>query len=178
MGSTLRTTREPGYKAREAQIVDQRAKLIERLETMGRLGGKAEQKLEALTEAYLDPDIGISKAEYTRRRREIENEIARWEREVQEVQGQLETEAITRERMEAIEEFAAEVAQGIELVDFEEKRKVLRMLEVRGAVHHEEEGSWIELEGLFPTTGVGLLPRTSRLSIWPPPLIPGASCGA
>jgi len=57
--------------------------------------------------------------------------------------------------MKAIEEFAAQVAEGIDLLDFEGKRKVLQMLEVRGLVHREEDGKvWIELEGLFPLTTV------------------------
>jgi len=150
-----------GYRAREAEVISQKAKLVERLESMLKLKGKAEQKLEALTEAYLDPDIGIRKAEYTRRRREIEKGVAEWDREVQDVQGWLETEAITQERMEAIEEFAAQVTEGIELLDFEEKRKVLQMLEVRGVVHHDGEESWIELEGLFPPTEVGVSSNTS-----------------
>ena len=149
-----------GYKAREAEVMEQKARLTERLEAMLKLKGKAEQKLEALTDAYLDPDIGMSKAEYTRRRREIQEEIREWDREAQEIQGRLETETITRERMEVIEEFAAKVAEGIELLDFEEKRRVLKMLEVRGTVHHDDEGAWIELEGLFPPTDVGLSSKT------------------
>jgi hypothetical protein len=120
-----------GYKAREAEVTEQKTRLIQQLETVLNLKDKAATKLEALTNAYLDPDIGMPKAEYVRRRPDIEKEITDWEREAQEIQRRLEAEAITQERMQAIEEFAAEVAQGIELVDFEEKQKVLRMLQVR-----------------------------------------------
>jgi site-specific DNA recombinase len=150
-----------GYKAREAAVIDQRARLVERLEAMLKLKEKAEAKLEALTNAYLDPDIGMPKVEYTRRRREIEKEIVEWGQEAQEIQGRLEAEAITRDRMEVIEQFAAEVARGIDLLDFGEKRKVLQMLEVRGVVHQDDEGTWIELEGLFPPTEVGVSSKTS-----------------
>ena len=144
-----------GYKAREAEALDQKTKLTQRLETILKLKDKAQHKLDALTEAYLDPDIGISKAEYTRRRQAIEKEIAEWEREAQVMQERLKAEAITQGQMEAIEEFAAQVAEGIDLLDFEDKRKVLQMLEVRGLVHREEDGKvWIELEGLFPLTEV------------------------
>jgi site-specific DNA recombinase len=153
-----------GYRAREAEVMNQKRRLLERLEAILSLKAKAEAKLEALTNAYLDPDIGMPKAEYTRRRRDIQKEIAEWEREAQEIQGRLETEAITQERMQAIEEFAAEVAQGIELVNFEEKRKVLTMLQVSGQVYASDEEPWIELEGLFPPTQVGLLSTTSRCS--------------
>ena len=158
-----------GYKAREAEVMEQRARLMERLEAMLKLKAKAEQKLEALTEAYLDPDIGMKKSEYTRRRREIEREIAEWEREAQEVQRRLDAEVITREQMEAIEEFASKVAQGIDLLTFEDKRKVLRMLEVRGVVHHEGEEVWIELQGLFPVTEVGVSAKASRCYVRPRP---------
>jgi len=153
-----------GYRAREAEIGKQKARLIERLEATLNLKAKAEAKLEALTNAYLDPDIGMPKNEYTRRRRDIEKEIAEWEREGREIQGRLETEAITQERMEAIETFAVEVAEGIELLDFEEKRKVLRMLEVSGKVYQDDKEPWIELEGLFPLTEVGLSSTTSQCS--------------
>jgi hypothetical protein len=159
--STLRE----GYRAREAEVMKQKTRLIERLETTLNLKAKAAAKLETLTNAYLDPDIGMPKAEYTRRCRDTEKEITGWEREAQDIQGRLETEAITQERMQAIEEFAAEVAQGIELVDFEEKRKILSMLEVRGAVRQEDEDLWIDLEGLFPPTQVGLSSTTSRCSL-------------
>jgi site-specific DNA recombinase len=151
-----------GYRAREVEVMEQKTRLIERLEAILNLKTKAETKLEALTNAYLDPDIGMPKAEYTRRRRDIEKEITDWEREAQEIQGRLETEAITQERMQAIEEFAAEVAQGIELVGFEDKRKVLTMLQVSGKVYAGDEEPWIELEGLFPPTQVGLSSTTSR----------------
>jgi len=143
-----------GYKAREAEVLDQKVKLTERLETMLKLKDKAQHKLDALTEAYLDPDIGISKAEYTRRRQAIEKEIAEWEREAQGMQERLKAEAITQEQMEAIEEFAAKISQGIDLLGFEEKRKVLTMLEVKGMIHREDGKEWIELEGLFPPTEV------------------------
>jgi site-specific DNA recombinase len=150
-----------GHKAREAEVMEQKARLTERLQGVLKLKGRAEQQLEALTDAYLDPDIGMSKTEYIRRRREIQKEIRDWDREAQETQGRMETETITPERREAIEEFAAKVAEGIELLDFEEKRRVLKMLEVRGTVHRDDEGAWIELEGLFLPTGVGLSSKTS-----------------
>ena len=103
--------------------------------------------------------------------KEIEKEIADWEREAREIQGRLEAETITQERMEAIEQFAARVAEGIQLVGFEDKRKVFRMLEVRGKVHQEAEGTWIELEGLFPATEVGLSSKMSaRCDCRLPPL--------
>ena len=153
-----------GYKAREAEVTKQKTRLIQRLETVLNLRDKDAARLDALTKAYLDPDIGMPKAEYARCRRDIEKEITDWEREAQEIQRRLEAEAITQERMQAIEEFAAEVAQGIELVDFEEKQKVLRMLQVSGKVYTDDEQPWIELEGLFPPTEVGLSSTTSRYS--------------
>jgi len=143
-----------GYKAREADVLDQKVKLTERLETMLKLKEKAQRKLDALTEAYLDPDIGIGKAEYSRRRKAIEKEIAEWEHEAQGMQERLKAEAITQEQMEAIEEFAAKISEGIDFLEFEDKRKVLQMLEVRGMVHREDGKEWIELEGLFPPTEV------------------------
>ena len=153
-----------GYRAKEAEVTKQKRRLIERLDAILKLKAKTETKLEALTNAYLDPDIGMPKAEYTRHRQYIKKAIADWEREAREIQARLETEAITQERMEAIETFAAEVSEGIELLDFEAKRKVLRMLEVSGKVYHEDEDPWIELEGLFPPGEVGLLSRTSQCS--------------
>jgi site-specific DNA recombinase len=143
-----------GYKAREAEVLDQKLKLTERLDTMLKLRDKAQHKLDALTEAYLDPDIGISKAEYSRRRQAIEKEIAEWEQEAQVVQERLKAEAITQEQKEALEEFAAKISEGIDFLDFEDKRKVLQILEVRGKVRREDGREWIELEGLFPPTEI------------------------
>jgi hypothetical protein len=39
---------------------------------------------------------------------------------------------------------------------------ILKWLEVQRIVHHDEQGPWIELEGLFPTGEVGLSSKTSR----------------
>jgi len=68
--------------------------------------------------------------------------------------------------MEAIEEFTARVAERIELLGSEEKRRIFRLLEVRGIVHNDEGGRWIELEGLFPEVE---LKATSSLCLGPYP---------
>ena len=149
-----------GFAAREAELMEQKARLTEHLEAMLKLKERAEQKLEALTDAYLDPEIRMSKWEYARQRRRIEEEIEAWQHEAAEARKRLEQKAITKEQMEAVEEFAAKVSKGIDRLSFEEKRKILQMLEVRGTVHHDDE-VWVELEGLFPAVGVGIMATPS-----------------
>jgi len=146
-----------GHQAKHAEILDQKAKVVERLATLHKNEAKAGQKLEALLSAYTDPDIQLSRVKYLRRCDDIRKEMAEWESEAQGIQEQLDTEAITQAQMEAIEEFASKVSQGIDLLGFEEKQKVLRMLEVRGTIHWKDGDASVELEGVFPPTEIGLL---------------------
>ena len=146
-----------GYSAREAEVAEVRRGLTERLDTVLRLKEKAQGKLDALTDAYLDPDIGMRKVEYTSRRRTIETEIAAREREGAELSARIETAVITQDQMQAVEDFAAEVSNGIDLLGFEDKRTVLELLGVRGRVRHDEDGQGsVELEGFFPSKEGGV----------------------
>ena len=171
-----------GYKARENAVMEQKARLTKRLETILRLKKRAEQKLEVLTDTYLDPQVKMNRAEYIRHRRKIEKEIAAWAQEAAEVRKQLKMEVITKEQMEDIERFAAKVSKGINYLSFEEKRKILQMLEVRGIVHHQDNGVWIQLYGLFPPTGVGIssipfswsAPQGRVRPSWPAPSLPSS----
>lgn len=139
-----------GHKAREAKVIDQKDKFTKKLETLHKRKENAECKLDNLTEERIDPEIRMGKAEYIRRRQPILRDIAEREREIEEVQTRLEAEAITEVQVGAIEQFTARVCQGIEMLDFEDKRRVLRLLEVRGMVHQEDGQTWLELEGVFP----------------------------
>jgi len=164
-----------GHRAQETQVVEAKRKLSERLELLLRLNEKSEQKLKALTDTYLDPDIGMKKAEYARIRREIDGEIAGRKREVAELRKRLEATTITEEQMQAVEEFAAEVREGIDLLDSEEKREVLHLLGVRGTVRHDgDQRVSIEVRGLFPEAKVGVSSRTSGRCghRWPLPPAP------
>lgn len=104
--------------------------------------------MEALTDAYLHPDIGIRKSEYARLRREIEKDIAEWKREAKELQARMDTKSISQEQMQAAEELAAEVRKGIDLLAFEEKRKVLQLLGIQGTVRQDDAQVSIRVEGL------------------------------
>lgn len=139
-----------GHEQGEADVLDQKARLIARLDTLDKFKVKAEQKLEALTEERINPDVMMSQAEYIHCRQPILRDIAEREREIEEVKARLETEVITEVQVQAIEEFTDEVCRGIELLDFEGKRKVLRLLEIQGMVHREDGEAWIELEGELP----------------------------
>jgi hypothetical protein len=65
--------------------------------------------------------------------------------------------------MQAVEEFAPDVRRGVDLLGFEEKRRVLEFLGVQGRVcYDDDEEHWTQLEGLFPLTGAGLSPASSE----------------
>ena len=152
-----------GHRAQETQVVEARKRLSERLEVLLKLSGKSEQKLQALTDTYLDPDIGMKKDEYARLRREIEAEMSGRRREIAELRKRKEATSISEEQIHAVEEFASEIRQGIDSLNFEEKRKVLHLLGIRGTVRHDgEQGASIEVSGLFPNAGVGVSSSTPR----------------
>ncbi len=151
-----------GYKARDAEEAEARRSVAERLEMVLKAKHKAERKLETLTDAYVDPDIGMRKAEYSRRRHSIEKEIAGREREAADLRARIETGTITDAQIQAVEEFSAEVRKGIDLLGFAEKRNVLKMLGVRGRVRYGPDGeALIDLDGLFPDAEPGVSSNTS-----------------
>lgn len=118
--------------------------------------------MEALTDAYLDPDIGMRKAEYAHLWREIEKEISERKREAAKLQAQMEMKAISHQQMQAAEQFAAEVRKGIDLLAFEEKQKVLQLLGIQGTVRVEDdERVSVRVEGLFPETRVEVSSKAS-----------------
>jgi site-specific DNA recombinase len=151
-----------GHRAHEAEVAEAKRRLSDRLEVLLKQTEKSEQKLKALTDVYLDPEIGMKRAEYARLRRQIETEMAGRRREVVELRKRKEATTITEEQVQAVEEFAAEVRQGIELLDFEEKRDVLHLLGVQGTVRHDGgQRVSIEVSGLFPEATVGVSSTTS-----------------
>jgi len=151
-----------GYRGREAELVEAKRDLSERLEMVLKARKKAERKLETLTDAYLDPDIGLRKTEYARRRDSIEKEIAGREREAADLRARIETRTVTDAQMQAVEEFSAEVRKGVDLLGLAEKRKVLKMLGVRGRVRYGPDGeASVDLDAFFPYTEAGVSSTTS-----------------
>lgn len=141
------------HEARESQV-DQKVKLAERLEHQLKLKAKAEEKLDRLTQKLIDPDIMMPKAEYIRCRQPILRDIEHYDQKVLELQERLDAEAITQVQVDVIEDFTAKVSEGIDQLGFEDKRSILRLLEVQGLVHQEDGETWIELEGVFMPTPI------------------------
>ncbi len=142
---------QEGYAQSQKELQQAEGPTLERLETIGKLRAKAQQKLKGLLDAYLDPDMALDKSQYLQKRGELEKEIATWEREEASVKQRLSRVAIDAEQKRAVEQFCQECAAGIDSLDFADKRKLLRMLRVEVTITLGENDYTAEVSGQFPT---------------------------
>jgi len=109
--------------------------------------GRIELRLQNLTRAYTDPDIGMSKTEYVSQRKQIELELKTIGERMQEIEEALLT-LPTPEEYATIERFAEEVRMRIDDENWEptpeNKRKILDLLNVQ---------VWITKDNKFKVTG-------------------------
>jgi hypothetical protein len=109
---------------------------------------KLQQKLDALTDAFIDPSIPITKEEYLRKRGPIDYQIKTLEIDKQTLEDELEGLTLPAD-LEAMEQFANKVLVYLNNktdVPFVEKRRILEML--HALVIIEPEGQ-VRVEGWF-----------------------------
>ncbi len=146
-----------GYQARAAQGDQRAAEDVSRLKSLAQGRAKVERKLDSLTDLFLDPDVHMGKDEYVQRRQKLTDELNGYARQVADIERRREQQTLDEEQIHAVEEFAARVTEGIDLLDDHEKRRVLELLQIQGVVNHDPDGrSEVSLDGLVSASEVGL----------------------
>ena len=96
-------------------------------------------KLDKLIDLAIEGDFPRDKI--TKRRQEIETSLTELEKEKQSLISELQTDTVSDEKILELEEFVDVVRQGIQVADFETKRRIIDLLDVRGklAIENEEK---------------------------------------
>ncbi len=112
--------------------------LHERLAVVEDLMADNQHKLEKLLELYLAGDF--PKELLIERKGRLEDTIGKLEKERKALVAQLETQTLTDEQVECLEDFALRITEGLELAneDFETQQKVIEMLDVRATLAIED----------------------------------------
>ena len=143
-----------GYEESLEQNLATTGRQRRRLETLGRALEKQEQKRTNLIDAYVDPEIRITKAEYSQRRSTIEGEIKTLEADISSLRDQLTSVDVPPE-YETIKAFSKEIRDqlgGEAEITPEQRRRILQLLHVR--IFIPEHGD-LRLEGWFEPSGKG-----------------------
>jgi len=169
-----------GLRERQAEAEKTLAPLRERLTLVEQAIEDTEKQLAKLLDLYLADELprallSEKRKELARRKRELEKERAS-------LQARLEQAAISEDQIAAIDKFCAKVREGLNHCQFEDKRRILEMLNVQGIVKGQDGQVVITLSGYFPDLSVVPTPsgwcRSGRARPPSPKPIPGAARGA
>jgi hypothetical protein len=127
-----------GLKEYQAEQDRANAPLRERLAIVEDLLADNQRQLERLLELYLTGDF--PKEMLVERKDRLEDTVGKLERERKALVAQLEAQTLTEEQVESLENFALRVAEGLEYAneDFETRRRVIEMLDVRATLAIED----------------------------------------
>ena len=171
------------YQAGIDHKTKQQERIRGKLEVLKRAEINQQQKQDNLLSSYIDPDIGISKAEFINKRDRIDKELGRIRSEITELEQHFE-QAPSKAGLVGFETFAYRMRERIQRGDkisVETKRKVLQKLQVEVLI--DENADW-ELSGWILPENNGLLDTTSCSAARPAPARPSfpspcpASCPA
>jgi site-specific DNA recombinase len=149
-----------GYEASMEQYQASYARQKAHVETLKNKAEKLEQSKVNLTEAYIDPDIRISRDDFIAQKVRIESELKTINKEM-EAMGQEMFHVPTPAELQCLEAYAAKICHTLDTIDPspEEKRTILQLLHVEVVVDLE---GFVRLEGWFtPVENGGLLDRQS-----------------
>ena len=120
-----------GLRAQQAERERANAPLQERLAVVDDLLTDNLQQLERVLDLHLSGDF--PKEILTERRTRLEKTITALERERDGLADQIEAQMLTNEQILSVQDFAAQVAEGMEIADadFETRRRVIEMLDVQ-----------------------------------------------
>jgi site-specific DNA recombinase len=136
--SLLLNPRNLALGLREQQEERRRAArpLQERLDIIDDQIAEHQQQLDKLLDLYLGGDF--PKEMLTERKTRLEKTLASLKQERESFEKQLSANEITDEQIATIEEFASCIADGLQNLAFEDKRRVINLLDVRGTLTMEE----------------------------------------
>jgi site-specific DNA recombinase len=129
---------EQGLRAVQEEQERENAPLLERLTVVGDLVADNRAQLERLLDLYLSGEF--PKEALTDRKARLEETISALEEEQNGLMAHLKTQALSHEQVQTIQDFAAQVGEGLESMgnDFEAKRRLIQELDVWATLSVED----------------------------------------
>jgi len=154
---------------RESQI-----KKFTQMEILNRALIKLNAKRQNLNNAYLDPDIEMSKAEYLDQKLRIDQETQSITSDLEDLRNDM-VDIPEPASVEALEKFAAKIVEELltqQEITFEKKRELFEMMHLKVILHPDGN---IKIDGWFnvPEPVNGLLDATSERYVHPRLPLPG-----
>jgi len=135
------------FEERQREAEKKNAFLLEQAEGLQADIHKSKVKLDNLLDLFLAEEV--DKKTYKRKKKEIKNAIKDTKRELARVRAQLEKEPLTEDHKAQLLEFCEKMQKGLEIANFEDKRQLLKILDVRVSLLPEEDT--IMVQGAFPS---------------------------
>jgi len=127
---------EAGFAEYQARQDEEEVPLRERLKVIDDLLAENQAQLDRLLDLYLAGDF--PKDLLVDRKTRLEETIAALDKERAGLEARLNGNRLTKEQIQTIKEFAAEVSADLEAADFATKRKVIELLDIRVTLTREE----------------------------------------
>jgi hypothetical protein len=160
-----------GYEEALDLLRESQARKIAQIETLERGLLKVKQKRQNLNDAYLDPDIEMSKTEYLDQKLQLDEETKSIESDLVDLRAEI-TDVPEPASVDALEQFSSNILEELSLdeeITFEKKRLLFKLMHLRVILRPDGH---VRLDGWFdvPETN-GLLDATSaRYARRPRPL--------
>jgi hypothetical protein len=146
-----------GYEESLELLRESQTRKIAQIETLERGLLKVKLKRQNLNNAYLDPDIEMSKTEYLDQKLQIDEELQSIENDLVNLRDEI-TDLPEPASVEALEQFSANILEELSLeeeITFEKKRLLFKLMHLRVILHPDGK---VRLDGWFN------VPETDGLS--------------
>ncbi len=137
-----------GYEGSLQLQRESQATKIAQMETLDRAMGKLKVKRQNLNDAYLDPDIKISKGEYLEQKLQLDEDTQLIEKDLEDLRNDM-VDIPEPASIEALENFAAEIVDELfadQEITFEKKRRLFEVMHLRVVLHPAGN---VEIAGWF-----------------------------
>ena len=151
-----------GYKQSLELQRESQSRKIAQIEILERALVKVKQKRQNLNNAYLDPDIQMSKSEYLDQKVQMDEEAQMIENDLENLRNDI-ADIPEEPTVEALENFATQITEELfaeEEISLEKKRQLLEMLHTKVILHPD---GGVGLDGWFNVPEAGGLLDTSSV---------------
>jgi len=148
-----------GYEQNIDQEKQKQARQIKHLETIQVAIEKLKQKKNKLQTIYLDPDIGMTKAEFLEQKAALDDQMKAANMDAEKIAKELQ-HIPSLDDLKSIEQLAAKITRALGKdidISLEDKRRIMQMLNLKVLI--SKDGG-IRLEGWFTPESDGLLSTT------------------
>lgn len=161
-----------GYEQSLQLQRESQSKKIAQIEILERALIKVKMKRQNLNNAYLDPDIGMSKTEYLDQKLQMDEEIKSIESDLEVLHNDI-ADIPEPASVEALEKFAAEIVDELfaeQEITLEKKRRLFEMMHLKVMLHPNGNvgvDGWFNVPepagGLLDTASAHYVPQPRRL---------------